>query len=433
MTMLDLGTIEDELLDWRFKGCPPRAYGSRIGDIGRLGLNVLGEDTSFPVAVLKRAALDNNRRWMREFLRATRANICPHGKTSMAPQLFQRQLEDGAWGMTAATVTHLRVYRAHGVQRIFFANQLIAAADIEYVLEEMARDPAFDFYCLVDSREGLERLAAAARAHRPGRPLQVLVEVGASGGRTGVRSIEAGVELCREVAGHAPTIVLRGIEAFEGIFGGYDHQALEGVGAMLERVVALARAAEGAGCFAAGEVLLSAGGSAFFDLVAEGLSQASLRAETRVLLRSGCYLTHDSHHYEIYLEQLRQRSPVALAIGERLQPALEIWARVQSIPEPGLAIVNFGKRDASHDIDLPKPLWWFRPGEHARPLPVVEQAVSRLNDQHAYVTVSSGRSLRVGDLMGFGISHPCTTFDKWQLLLEVDDRYEVVGAIRTFF
>ena len=56
-----------------------------------------------------------------------------------------------------------------------------------------------------------------------------------------------------------------------------------------------------------------------------------------------------------------------------------------------------------------------------------------MNDQHTYLRVPAEADVRVGDLIGSGISHPCTTFDKWRALFTVDDSYRVTGAILTFF
>ena len=72
------------------------------------------------------------------------------------------------------------------------------------------------------------------------------------------------------------------------------------------------------------------------------------------------------------------------------------------------------------------------------PWPVAEamppgHSITRLNDQHAFLRCPAGSPLAVGDLVGLGISHPCTTFDKWSLISVVNDTYDVVGAIRTFF
>lgn len=434
---LALDGIRTEKLGVQFKGVPQPVLGTAVEDIGRAGIGVLDGDCLLPVAVLKESALEHNSAWMRGFLEITGAVIAPHGKTSMAPQLFDRQLRDGAWGITAATVSQLRIYRRHGVQRVLYANQLTTNAEIDYVLDELARDPAFDFYCLVDSEAGLRRLQARAALRDCGRPLQVLLEVGVANGRTGVRTVEQGLALGRALAQAAPHLRLRGIEAFEGVFGGYDHPRLEiAVTGMLGMVAELARCGFEEGWFGHEPVILTAGGSAFFDMAASWLASASagLERQATVVLRSGCYLTHDSRHYEHYALRMRERMPQLRALGAGLKPALEIVAAIQSLPEPGRAIAAFGKRDASFDIDLPQPLWWFRPGLHGKPQPIAGQAaVTALNDQHAFLAVGDGAALQVGDLMGFGISHPCTTFDKWPLLMVVDDAYCVTGAVRTYF
>jgi D-serine dehydratase len=126
--------------------------------------------------------------------------------------------------------------------------------------------------------------------------------------------------------------------------------------------------------------------------------------------------------------------PATAVLGEGLQPALQLCAYLQSLPEPGLGIAGFGKRDASHDVHLPTPLWWFRPGLHTAPQPLPGAlAVTAMNDQHAYLRLPPEHELQVGDVLGFGISHPCTTFDKWSVLYEVDDGYNVVGAVKTYF
>jgi len=432
---LRLEALLRERAEYACKGIPIALLGCPVGQMGAARACLLDEGAQFPVAVLKASALAANSVWMRGFLERTGTRLAPHGKTSMAPQLFDRQLRDGAWGITAATVAHLRVYRQHGVQRVMFANQLVGAAEIDYVLDELAADPAFDFYCLVDSEAALSRLLARIGLRPPGRPLQVLLEVGAMGGRTGVRGFERACELGRVIRAAAPAIALRGIETFEGIHGGHDMAVVEPlVAGLLALTAEVARAGERESWFSAGPVVLSAGGSAFFDMAARVLDNSGLANEVEVVLRSGCYLTHDSLHYARHAAAMRARMPSLEDLPGCLQPALELIAHVQSLPEPGRAIAGFGKRDASFDIDLPQPRWWFRPGLHDRPQALAGGiAVTGLNDQHAFVDGAAVAALAVGDLMGFGISHPCTTFDKWRLLPVVDDDYRMVDAIRTFF
>jgi D-serine dehydratase len=94
-----------------------------------------------------------------------------------------------------------------------------------------------------------------------------------------------------------------------------------------------------------------------------------------------------------------------------------------------------GKRDVSYD-DLPVPLRWFRPSDRSGRAPTALETghvATGLNDQHCHMTVPADSPLSVGDMVAFGISHPCLTFDKWQVIPVVDDDYNVIAAIRTFF
>ena len=428
----------DELLrmpvDPTVKGWPARAGTLPLGEVGAKGWNLLREDLPLPAAVIRRSTLEHNSRWMRSFLERFDALICPHGKTTMAPQLFARQLADGAWGITVATAQQLMVCRRFGVARVLMANQLIDRQAIRTVLAELADDPGFEFLCLIDSARGVERLAEEARAFRLDRPIQVLLEAGLPGGRTGCRSLADALEVARAAAA-APELALVGVEAFEGLIREATPEAsARKVEGLLDFVVETAIACDREDLYAPGQVLLSAGGSAFFDRVAQRFRAANLNREVKVVLRSGCYLTHDSQMYHRLFAELCERTPEARRIGPGLRPALEVWAYVQSVPEPGLAIVTMGKRDVSYDAGLPVPEQWFRPGLHARPQSLGEGfRVTGLNDQHAYLAVPEDGPLEIGDMVAFGISHPCTTFDKWQLLYVVDDDYRVVEALRTFF
>jgi D-serine dehydratase len=405
-----------------------------LRDVGGQGWNLLRGDLPLPVALIKVSALSHNSRWMRRFLSHFGVSICPHGKTTMAPQLFARQLADGAWGITVATVQQLRVCRRFGVQRVVLANQLVGHRAIREVLAELRADPTFWFACFDDSVELVQQLAAEARSFGYERPLQVLLEGGYPGGRTGCRTVEQALAVARAAAA-APELTLIGVEGFEGLI---TRPTPTETGAVVEAflgsLVEIANICARENLFAPGKILLSAGGSAFFDQVAQAFRAAGLNREVEIVLRSGCYLTHDSKMYRQFFEHMRNRGPEIDRLGDGLQPALELWAYVQSTPEPGLAIATLGKRDVSFDVDMPVPEQWFRRGLHERPQVLgADFEVTGLNDQHAYLGVPRDSPLRVGDMLGFGISHPCTTFDKWQLLYVVDEDYRVLEGIRTFF
>jgi D-serine dehydratase len=352
-------------------------------------------DVALPLMVLRESAVAHNLRLMQAWCDARRVSLAPHGKTSMAPALIRRQLDAGAWAMTAATVAQLTVMREAGARRVLLANEIVGAPEIAWLERERAHT---EVLCLVDSVEGVAALDAGVE-----RPLRVLIELG--GGRAGCRTEEQAVAVADAVAA-SPRLVLAGVEGYEGTLGGDRSPAtLAAVDAFLDRVSVLASALDARGAFAdVDEVVLTAGGSVFFDRVAERLRPA-LSLPVRVVVRAGSYVTHDDGVYA-------EATPLP-----ELRAALELWARVLSCPEPGLAIAGFGKRDAPYDLGLPVV---------RSPSGVTVEA---LNDQHAFLR----GDLAVGDVVVCGISHPCTAFDKWPVLGVVDDGDVVIGAVDTRF
>jgi len=422
-------------LDGLEKGIPGHAGTISIESTSHQNWNLLKEDLLLPVAVLKHDALLHNVRWMQRFVDESGVAIAPHGKTTMSPALLDLQLAAGAWGITVATVHQLQVARQFGFSRIVMANQLVGRSGIEYVLEEMKRDPNFEFWCLADSTQNVERLAEAAQRIGAGRPLRLLLEIGYADGRTGCRDQATAIEVARAIAAASPYLALGGIEGFEGLMGGGTLADNVGrVEAFLDRVVAVAAICARQDQFAPGEVILSLGGSIYYDIVAERLREADIGRPTKVVLRSGCYITHDDILYRRVFDALRARRPELAAMDGGLRPALEVWAYVQSRPERAKAILGFGKRDASYD-DLPVPLKWYRPGQAlAAPASLPPgHRVTHLNDQHCHMVIPVDSPLAVGDMVAFGISHPCLTFDKWRVIPVVDDGYTCVSAIRTYF
>jgi len=431
---LSLSSLEEQWLQPGIKGLPITAP-LRQGAIGVQGWNVLHGDTSFPIGILKLPALQHNLAWMRDFCTRHGVLLAPHGKTTMCPQLFGAQLAHGAWGITLATVPQVQVAHRFGVRRVLLANQLVARSDLRALLQLLHDDPDFECIVLADALAGVARLAEEVAAHPLARPLQVLVELGLSGKRAGCRTPEEALTVARAIAG-APGLALAGFEGYEGLLVSDDRAAdLRAVAAFVDQLCGLVLEADDEGLFTGAAILVSAGGSAYFDLVAQGLTRLhGVSRPLQPILRSGSYVSSDHGMYFEALAELDARE--GRPAGEGLQPALEIWSVVQSRPEADLAILGMGKRDASHDSGLPLPLMMHRPGPgtpHALPPGC---SIVKLNDQHAYLRLPEGpvrEQLAVGDLVGCGISHPCTTFDRWPLLLAVDDSYSVRGACNTFF
>ncbi|MES5813901.1 amino acid deaminase [Pseudoxanthomonas sp. Soil82] len=394
-------------------------------EVAAAGWRILEGEVSLPVAVLRDSALAHNLDWMRRFMAAYGVELAPHGKTTMSPELFAMQLQAGAWGITLATAPQVRDACRHGVRRVLMANQLVDRANMAIVAGLLA-DPGFEFCCLVDSAANADALGAffADRGQR----LRLLLEVGVAGGRTGVRDDTQAREVVAAVARWPQSLALVGVETYEGVL-----KDEAGVRALLRRTVATVQTLREAGAFVEEQVLLSGAGSAWYDVVAEEFAVLAKDPGVRVLLRPGCYLTHDVGAYREADARIHASNPVARQMAEGLRPALQLWACVQSRPEPGRAIVGLGKRDAAFDAGLPLPALHYRAGDDAPRDAPAHWRLGAMMDQHAFLELAADDDLQVGDLLCFDISHPCLTFDKWRHLLRVDDAWRVTGAVRTCF
>jgi D-serine deaminase-like pyridoxal phosphate-dependent protein len=416
-----LARLAEERVDHRFKGLPPDADGLTVGELAAERRNLFTDGFTTPVLALSAERLEHNLRLMETYAARHHLAFAPHGKTSMAPQLFRRQIEHGAWGITLALPHQVRVARAFGIERVFLANELVDAAALRWISAELDADPSFRFICYVDSVRGVELMDAALRG--AARPVDVVVELGAGeGARTGARTDAECAAVADAVAG-ARTLRLVGVAGYEAQVPG---AAVDPVRAWLRRLTGIAVEFDKAGRFArADEIVVSAGGSEWFDAVADVFAEIpQLSLPVLKLLRSGAYVSHDDVHY-------RRQTPFNRVPEEgALEPAFRLWAQVVSRPSASEAFVNAGKRDAAHDLDLPVAQVVRRDGVE-RPAAGIE--VTALSDQHLWLRTGPEADVEVGDWLGIGLSHPCTSFDKWQLIPVAEADGTVVDYIRTFF
>ncbi|CAM5227356.1 alanine racemase [Streptomyces tanashiensis] len=418
--------LANERVDHRFKALPPDAEGLTVGELSAQRRNLFTGGFTTPVLALSAESVEHNLRLLETYAERHGLAFAPHGKTSMAPQLFERQLEHGAWGITAAVPHQARVYRAHGISRIFLGNELVDAVALRWLAAELDADPDFRFICYVDSVRGVELMDEALRAAGAARPVDVVVELAAgSTGRTGVRT-EAECAAVADAVAAVPTLRLVGVAGYEGTMPGAD---AERVREWLHRLVGLAAAFDKAGRFdpAVGEIVVSAGGS---ELVRHG--RRGLRGDPRAF-------PPGPQAAALRRVRLPRRRPVPRPtpfnrIPEEgaLQPAFRLWSQVVSRPTAEQAFTNAGKRDAAHDLHLPEAQV-VRDARTGEIRPAEGITVTGLSDQHAWLATGPGADLEVGDWVGMGLSHPCTIFDKWQLIPVVEADGTVVDHIRTFF
>ncbi|MFC7531268.1 alanine racemase [Actinoplanes sp. GCM10030250] len=393
-------------IDWRSKGFWSPDESRSPERIAADRPSIFAGDFTWPLLVVRRSAVEANIATMADFCRRHSLDFAPHAKTTMAPGLIEAQLRAGAWGMTVATPNQALVLRRLGIERVLIANEILDPSALRWLAEQCAA--GWEVYFQVDSIAGVNAAAAA------GGPFRVFAELGHVDGRTGVRTLDELEDVARAVAA-APGVELVGVTGYEGQL---PDQA--GVDEFLDRVVEGFERLEKAGLLPK-DPILTAGGSAWFDRVAERFAGVSGRA--RVILRSGASVTHDDGFY-------RERTPFVRVPGEgTLTAALEIWAQVISTPEPGLAFAGMGKRDAPFDEGLPEPLE-IR-GLDGSLRPATGLRVSKLNDHHTYLAVD-GVTVEPGELIRFGISHPCTAFDKWRDIPLVDEDRRVVDVLHTY-
>lgn len=386
--------------------------------------NLLAEEVCLPAALVKKTALENNIAWMQRYADTRGVSLAPHGKTTITPWIFQAQQRAGAWGIGMGSAWQASAAMASGIERVLMVNQLVGQANMQVVSQLKAHYRAVDFICCVDSLANARTLSAFFSARQ--QTLDVLIELGVPGGRCGCRSVDAALALAQEVA-TLPGLTLRGLELYEGVLHGDDPQP---------QVEALLRQAAGLACQMAplveGEFILTGAGTVWYDVVCNVWLAAQKPDRCRVVIRPGCYITHDVGIYEIARQELIARDPIACDLGGDLTSALELMAMVQSVPEADRAVVNFGKRDCAFDAGLPQPVAHYRHGK-ALPLQADEIVSVGIMDQHCMLRLAPGCDVQVGDIVLFGTSHPCLTFDKWKTLLLVDDEYHVLEELDTLF
>ncbi|TXN30922.1 alanine racemase [Lacisediminihabitans profunda] len=427
-----LDELGNERLSARDKGVPERAFGMAVTEF--LASDPRLSEFWTPIVTLDDEAIENNLTVMAQWSASHGLELMPHGKTTMAPALWQRQLDAGSLGITLATMGQVRTARTFGLDSIMLANAAVDDRSLRYLATQLA-DPEFRFVCWADSIATVEAMESTLREARTPRPVDVCVEIGAADGRTGARTNAEALEVARRIAA-SDVLRLAGVAGYEGSLA-HDRsdESLDAVRAYLQRQVELHDVFHDL-YDDDGDVYVTAGGSAYFDLVAEAFASA-IAADSRTLwtLRSGAYVVHDDGFY-------RGISPLdeGGAGPYRLRSAMRGIARVVSHPEPGLALLDGGKRDFPFDEGLPIPRQVASDlGQEWAPLQ--DASILAMNDQHSYLGLTGENGAfgaqpgAIGTVVALGLSHPCTTFDKWRYLPVVasqgSDR--VVDLVRTFF
>jgi D-serine deaminase-like pyridoxal phosphate-dependent protein len=399
------------LIDETQKNFPLSSHGITTKKFIKSKPNLFTSGIQFPMMVLKESALKNNISVMAEYCRSVGAELAPHVKTTMSPQIAQMQVDAGAWALTIANFWQAEIFRKFGFKKLIIANEVLDPSAISEIAKLNAKGKA-EIIFYVDSLVGLNIVKEATPK---GGKINLFIEIGTDHGRGGVRELSLVKELAQEIKKDS-RLHLRGVTGFEGAVPNAARTS-EGETAVHAFCKKIVDAGEVAFEFKSDETfIVSAGGSAYFEIVAEELNKFS--KPKILLLRSGGYVTHD----HIYYEEIYPFKNT----GKPLLPAIEVWSQVISSPESGFGVLNLGKRDIGCDLHNPIPF-----AKYAGKVEKFTGTIEKLNDQHGFMR--SEDKFAVSELIGLGISHPCTTFDKWKLIPLVNDDYVVVDLIHTFF
>ncbi|KIA71011.1 amino acid aldolase or racemase [Arthrobacter sp. MWB30] len=428
-----VASLAERRLDWRHKAIPAAANGITHAEFLAAKPTLAALQT--PLLTLDAQALQGNADHLAKWCADKGVLLAPHGKTTMSPQLWTEQLNRGAWGITLANFAQLRVARGFGVRNLQLANSLTDPHAIQWVAEQDST--ILSWVDSVDTVALIERTLAGTDS-----VLDVLVELGAHGGRTGARGVDAALEVARAVDA-AEHLRLVGVAGYEGSLAHTaDDAGLAAVRGYLAKMRLLHEELLAAGLYGSGSVIITAGGSAYFDDVvtvlspclsttAEAAPTVSHSLKVDLMIRSGAYIIHDDGFY-------RGISPFSRAGNQPFSPGMYGWARVVSQPEPGLALLDAGKRDLPFDEGLPEPQFIGSTLGGAMEA-LVGAEITSVNDQHSFLTFNPDTTIvRPGDVVRLGLSHPCTAFDKWTVIPVLADStpggdQTVVDLIHTFF
>jgi D-serine deaminase-like pyridoxal phosphate-dependent protein len=339
-----------------------------------------------PVLLLDLDRLNANIERMAALARAHGVALRPHVKTHKSIAIARMQMAAGAVGLTAAKLDEAEVFANAGFDDLFVAYELVTAAKLERAIALAGRVRlAFG----VDSPEGIDLAAAAAREART--TLSMRIEIDSGLRRCGVSAEEAAA-LAHRIAGRAEL-------ELEGVFTHAGHAyAAESPGELdrigQEEAQSVVRAAELIGSAR----VVSVGNT---PTVARSIAQPGVTEA-----RPGNYVFYD-------------RMQVSLGAAGPDDCALTVAATVISRPEPGRAVLDAGAKTLGLDRGAH--------GSSSLPdygsLVGTDGALVRLSEEHGVLELPPSSGLRVGEAVQILPNHACA-------VTNLADGYAVVRADR---
>jgi D-serine dehydratase len=427
--------LGDFPLTANLRGVPTDELPLKASDVAQLELSPADGRMNLPLLSLDIPTYEANRSAMLRVCKENACKIAPHAKTPMSPVLARDLVEHGAWGPSVADLRQADAMLRHRLQRVLIANEIGGRAAAQRLATLLRRYPDSQVFLFIDSTKMLSALGDIWKQDAELPVLRLLIDVGCGrGGTNSQGEVEALLQGHSKIA--EPRFILAGVACYEGTANRPDATELDVALTELfnrtHKTLGAVRAAVGPDQ----PLILSAGGSSLFDEVISRCSPILQDVENcALLLRSGACFFSDHGPIRDRLRAVASRKLLSerscSEIATAFSPALRLWAEVLSAGSNQNVICGVGLRDVAHDQGLPVPVALWRDGAKLAHLEGAAETL-RLNDQHAFVRVTDV-TVDIGDVIEFGIRHPCTTIDKHDLIYGLNSDGKVVAVLRTFF
>ncbi len=433
-----LKDLEETKINSTIKGIP-FLKSKKVKKLKFEKLNIIKENVQFPILSIDKENLLNNIKIMDNFAKENNALLAPHCKTFMSPQLINHYLKK-TWGVTISNNQQLSSIINLNIKNIIYGNLITNESNlIQYLnIINKYKNISNIYYC-VDSLFGLNLLIKLIKKNKYKFKIKILIELGFKNGRCGIRNLKNFREILKKLKNSPKNIIVNGLFFYEGAI---NNKQIGTVSKKIKNIIKFTHQCHDElinnNIYKDKENIITAGGSEYFDLVSTYFNEYNFKNNPKLVLRPGSFVAYGHGHYEKKINYLRKRNLTGKLSKKNnifFEPSLLLWSHVISINDNGIAIINFGKRDVSFDLGNPVALNIYRNNKKLKEIKNISNnlKVFKLNDQHAFLKFNKNVKLNIGDLISFGVSHPCITFDKWRYFYIIDKKFNIIDTFKTFF
>lgn len=348
-----------------------------------------------------RVDLDKMERNLEEM--AARANkhgvmLRPHTKTHKMPEIARKQVALGAVGLTVAKLGEAEEMLRAGLRDLFVCYPLLGEHKLKR-LRDLTREA--NMMTIVESAEGAQGLSDAMKGE--GKPLDVLIDLEVGYGRVGVPEERAAT--LAKLVDSLPGLRLKGVCIHEGnVYGEPDPECRAQLARdQVSRMVGVARDLAERGHSIE---IVSCGSTpgARYTVEVDGITE----------LRPGNYVFYDAMQ-------------VALGTTDLDHCAMSVLTTVISHQEPSRAVIDAGAKALALDKGL---------GIAAKSHGIVRNhpgiIVERLSEEHGWLKLDEGVTLKIGDRLEVIPNHACVVTNLFNEVVvtrgdEVVDRWKVAA------